>query len=251
VTHLLFNNVGSHGEWDDESARELFHARFRRLAPLASELGMPFVQIDSNLAGVLRIDFRAVHITSNVAAVLCLQGLFGRYPYASGHTYSQYCIEHDDPFVLAEPALMPVLSTESLEVIATGSQYARTEKTEHILAIPSTRQHLNVCVRAHDGGRNCSACDKCCRTLLTLELLGRLDEFEAAFDLDAYRRARWLFVLQVLTRRRSGTHDEILELATDRGIRFPLWKRVLGRILGLAPRGLRLRVRGVRRLLRS
>ena len=48
VTHLLFNNVGSHGD-DEKKSKRLFHRRYNRLKPLTEQMGLPFIAIDSNI----------------------------------------------------------------------------------------------------------------------------------------------------------------------------------------------------------
>jgi hypothetical protein len=45
VTHLVNNNVGAHGDGGDA----LWATRWRALAPMAAELGLPFIRVDSNL----------------------------------------------------------------------------------------------------------------------------------------------------------------------------------------------------------
>ena len=47
VSHLLFNNVGSHGS--GAAGIQLFRKRNERLLPAVSKIGLPWVQIDSNL----------------------------------------------------------------------------------------------------------------------------------------------------------------------------------------------------------
>lgn len=49
VTHLLFNNVGSHGK----GGERLFRDRYARLKPVVEWLGLPFVMINSNVRYIL------------------------------------------------------------------------------------------------------------------------------------------------------------------------------------------------------
>ncbi len=80
---------------------------------------------------------------------------------------------------------------------------------------------LNVCASGEGSGRNCSRCFECCRTLLTLEILGQTEAFAGVFDLDAYQQERRRFVRKVLKKdRKNPLNREILELASK--MRFKL-----------------------------
>lgn len=57
--------------------------------------------------------------------------------------------------------------------------------TAKVTLLADAHEFLDVCVNSVDGS-NCSHCEKCPRTLLTLEILGNLDDFASRFDLDRY-----------------------------------------------------------------
>ena len=61
------------------------------------------------------------------------------------------------------------------------------QKTLLVAELPVARQSLTVCTGVTPDGRNCSTCDKCLRTELTLEIAGHLDAFDERFDLGAFR----------------------------------------------------------------
>ena len=50
--------------------------------------------------------------------------------------------------------------------------------------VPSYR-YLNVCLK---DGDNCGVCEKCVRTLLGLDALGKLDEYNQVFDTQYYKQ---------------------------------------------------------------
>jgi len=229
LTHLVFNNVGSHGQ--GQGGRAMFRRRYERLVPLARELGLPYIAIDSNLPEILDSDFERTSTTRNVAAVLAMQRLFGKYLYASTERYEDCHVRPPRPLpwpevgiAISDPIALPLLSTETTECISTGCQYARTEKTRRVSEIPYSYKYLDVCVTDIVDG-NCSACTKCARTLFTLELLGKLPLYEKVFDLTRYRQARRRYLLEVLTSRHFLL-KEIRELAEERRFRFPLSLRL-------------------------
>ncbi|MBN2466485.1 polysaccharide pyruvyl transferase family protein [candidate division WOR-3 bacterium] len=225
VTHLLFHNVGSHGR----GGRRLFEERFAGILPAARELGLPLLKVDSNLEEFFSdptLGYMLTHVPRGVSAALTLQGLIGRYFYASGYRYQDCRIAESDSLAFADPVAVPLLSTEVTECIPTGSQYSRVEKTERISDMPITHRYLDVCVDSLAAG-NCSKCWKCNRTMLTLEILGKLDKYRKVFDLNIYRRNRTRFMGEVL----SG-HDpffkEMIDRANELGWHFPdtarLWR---------------------------
>lgn len=190
VTHLLFNNVGSHGVggWG------LFHRRFERLRPVAEETGLPFLPVDSNLDGFYppAVSFQRSHSVRNAAVSHLLRPGIGRLLYAGSYRFRDCRVsEHVDSAVL-DPILLPLLSVAGLDLVSTGGSSSRVEKTVRIAEWPIVRRHLNVCVNPHHEGPkpNCSACWKCLRTLATLEIAGLLEEFGEVFDLGVYRDCR-------------------------------------------------------------
>lgn len=76
ITHLTFNNVGSHGE--GEKAENLYHIRLERPKRFAEKYGFEFVTCNSNLQNVVEQNHFKSHTYSSMFAVYCLQKtLFG------------------------------------------------------------------------------------------------------------------------------------------------------------------------------
>lgn len=223
VTHLLIHNVGSHGH--GEAGRRVFEERFSRTLPAARELGMPIIKIDSNLDDLFctsGLGFQLTNVARGVSAVLTLQKLIGRYLLASSFRYADCRVHKTYDMAYADPMALHLLSTESTECISTGSQYSRVEKIARISDVPITYRYLDVCVspgKAEQAG-NCSKCWKCNRTMLTLEMLGKLDRYSSVFDLNVYRKNRVRFMGQVLVSR-DVLMKEVAESARQRHWRFP------------------------------
>ena len=86
-----------------------------------------------------------------------------------------------------------------------------------ILDLPGVERWLNVCWFDHPEGRNCSRCPKCRRTMLTLEVVGELERFSGAFDLEIWQRDRSVYLKQLYGPRVGAFEREIVELARERG----------------------------------
>jgi hypothetical protein len=136
----------------------------------------------------------------------------------------------------ADPMAIPLLATETLDLVATGSQHSRVAKTSLVTRVPRATRFLNVCANDTPDGGNCSACSKCCRTLLTLEMLGELEAFAGVFDLATWRRVRNRYIAsQVLhPRRPPPLTREIREYAAATGYHFTVGQ-YLGALLNNLP----------------
>lgn len=55
---------------------------------------------------------------------------------------------------------------------------------------PLAHKFLNVCLYPNKQPENCGKCDKCKRTLLALDMLGKLDLFNAVFPVEEYQKSK-------------------------------------------------------------
>ncbi|MGA2034877.1 MAG: hypothetical protein ABSG68_21715 [Thermoguttaceae bacterium] len=212
VTHCVFNNVGAHGSGPSEANRRLFRDRLALVKPCLDELGLPLLWVDSNLTEFLKMGFQKTHVFRNLSAILLLQGLFGKYLYASAYHHKDCHFRETYDLAFSDPAAVHLLSTETLRSISTGCQYTRVEKTAKVSDWAVAQRYLNVCVNPDAKGQNCSVCEKCCRTLLTLELLGKLELFRTIFDLGKYRTVRSAFLSKCLLSQEDPFCKEIADL---------------------------------------
>ncbi|MFC1462377.1 hypothetical protein ACFLQU_02115 [Verrucomicrobiota bacterium] len=226
ITHLLFNNVGSHGP----DGQQLFLQRYQRLLPVTKLLALPFVIVDSNLDSFYgpQLGFQQTHTARNASVALLLQKGIGRFMYASTFRYSDVFVGPTYDMAYCDTVALPLLSTEILDAFSVSSEYSRVEKTLRVAQFPDSYGTLDICVKTHNttGYTNCSTCWKCLRTLLTLEIAGYLDRYGASFDLEAYRTRRDEYCASLL-----HSHDpllqEIAQFAKDRNYSFPIWSLLI------------------------
>lgn len=233
ITHFVFNNVGAHDEWDSKRGREIFNARYDLLKGYPNELGIEFIKIDSNLSDILRWNFEQTHVPRNVSAILMLQKLFAKYYYSSSYQYKDCFIGPHYEIALTDPAAVHLLSTETLECISTGCQYSRVEKTRRMAKVPGANRWLNVCIFPSSDGKNCSICTKCCRTLLTLEMLGILEDFEQVFSLEKWKKVKNGYLIKALEDKNNLYIREIRDYANMSGYSFKPWHKVASKILNV------------------
>ncbi len=236
LTHLFFNNVGSHGEWDSKKASDLFEKRFALIEDFARQTGLEFIKVDSNLSDILQMNFEQTHVPRNASAVLLMQKLVSRYYYSSGFSYEDSFVAESSAIAHADPIAVPLLSTETLEFIPAGAQYSRVDKTQHVAALAYAHKWLNVCISPKDG-RNCAGCTKCCRTLFTLELLGQADRFAEVFDMETWKWARKWYVPEVILNRKvkESYVEEIRAKMKEQGKTFTLRERAHALLVNVLP----------------
>lgn len=224
LTHLFFNNVGSHGPFGER----LFRKRYARLLPVADRLGLPLIEVNSNLDMFYAdFSFQQTHTLRNVSVALLLQSGIGRFMYSSGYNYAQLSMGPFHDMALADPVALPLLSTDGMDAISEGSQYTRVQKTLIASKLTDSYKFLDVCV-VDANEVNCSACMKCMRTLLTLDIAGCLGRYASAFNLETYRMNRPRYVEEVL-QSRNPLLSEIVDFAEECGISLTCLQSTAGR----------------------
>ncbi len=98
----------------------------------------------------------------------------------------------------SHPVSDPLFSTTTTRIVHEGL-YSRLDKIRFLAQYPEALRELHVCFRGRDGrgqdDSNCCRCEKCYRTMITLELLGALEAC-SLFDREQFdvRRIRDIFV---------------------------------------------------------
>ena len=132
----------------------------------------------------------------------------------------------------SHPLLDPLWSSDMLEFIHHGCEARRIEKVEFIAGFDAALNNLRVChlKGSNEGAYNCSRCSKCVRTMLSLEVAGKLSQCPCFHQpLDA------LSVTALATKDRYRSFlAENLEAMRRRGIRPDLQRVLEGLLRGPA-----------------
>lgn len=202
VNSLFVMNCGDNGPFEEKKTREIWLKRAELDKKAADELGLPMYLIDSNLHSFsfpLKTGHNGLVYVTKYCIAMALQKYIKRYLTASCTSYdscSEYSLfERDIDIAYYCETYMPhLVSTERFETVIDGCQYERSDKIKKICDWDIAKKYLNVCLEPNDDMSNCSKCQKCARTLLVLETLGKLDNYQDIFDLDVYRKNRsfWL-----------------------------------------------------------
>ena len=188
VTHCLMVNG-----FDDDSDLEntgSFRALQRLYEPVMAAHGLELVTARTNLLKFLGVGLRAQAFAAFLTApALALGDLFSRFYLSAGARVTDMGLFKDGSHLMLDH----LLSTETMETSHEGAHLTRLEKTLAISRWPETYGRLRVCFHATgvqegiEAVANCCTCEKCLRTMVTLELAGALANY-ACFPRQLERR---------------------------------------------------------------
>ena len=216
VRQLLFFNVGSNGERNDDRARAFYSGCLQRVRLAADRVGLPQLTVDSNLADFYEkvgMNHQLTATAPSVSAALAVQARVSRYLLASGPTWARSGYGPSATMEFTDPYYLPLCRTERFDTVSVGGELKRGEKIERLVKHQFVRDFLRPCT---SGLENCGRCGKCKGTLLPLEIIGVLPEFNRVFDLEKWASVREEYVAEV-RRRRFGPRREMADFAEAHG----------------------------------
>lgn len=183
------------------------------------EAGLPVLSVKSNLdADYYRGGYGYTGVYRNMACILALSKYFKKYYCSSAGWPKFYDPTLRDGSEHYELLMCDCLSTDSVEFIL-SDEMTRFQKTAAIADYELARKHLDVCFNFN----NCGHCSKCYRTLITLELLGKLDLYADCFDIEKYKNNRkeaYYWLLKTADKKSKEDNaifaNELLEIATKK-----------------------------------
>lgn len=214
LTHLCINSVGSfhkgYAKYGISKAKKDIYERAQRIA---DELHLPLIESNSNIKEQFEIYFEYAHTYYSVFAIYCMQKLWKTYFYgSSGRDFSAFNLKNNSTksSALYELLSLPCFSTKNLRIYSEGATKTRIEKTKDIADNPIVQKYLHVCCT---NGNNCNWCLKCKRTILTLDALGKLNDFRDVFNIEYYKKnkqeyLKWLYKEHIFD---GKMHDAIYE----------------------------------------
>ncbi|MCB0967818.1 MAG: hypothetical protein KDB37_13360 [Ilumatobacter sp.] len=159
-------------DWNDQLNRRISE----RLHEAASMLGLPLIEVESNLAAFGRasnVGWNDYHGAAMAGVAHLLSPGFSRFVIPASTTYAQLYPLGSHPMV------DPLWSSEELEIVHHGADSTRTEKLRAVADDPASRRHLRVCFENRDGAYNCGRCEKCVRTAVGVRIAGVEGRFES------------------------------------------------------------------------
>lgn len=229
INSLFIFNCGTHGDYENPASHQLFEKRYELNKKAADELKLPVFQVSSNVhAFTHKIGEQKMGYFAICSCIFSLQKKIVKYYISSGDSYQESKAfaqnEHDfDLFGFAESYLVPLLQTEHMQLIIDGCQYQRSQKTENIADWEIAQMHLNVCVNTTDG-TNCCICSKCMRTLVVLDVMGKLEKFGNVFDIAKYRKHAFRAKCDMVAGyRKNNFYTDNVDFARAYNYPMPSW----------------------------
>ena len=225
---LFMFNCGWHGKYSDPNTFKTFMARSDKNRKACDEMGLPLIEVDSNLHAFLAKLGDQISYFKLYTCAFAMEGALRRYYISSSYSYRD-SIEYGaqsrnrDWSEFGDATALPLMHSERMELVSDGCQYTRTQKTERIADWDIAQKYLNVCCRKN-AIENCSVCQKYVRTLLALEAAGKLEQFAGVFDLDAYKKISHYQKCTVVHRRNSkqdGFRRDIYRFYQKKGVALP------------------------------
>lgn len=232
ITHLTYFNVGAMGYVNLEKAKASYDKDIKMVFSFAKEVDLPVVSLESNFSLLYKdFDFDASGDLRNFSAALSLQKLFGKYLYGSSFPITDFRFDKDQTGFY-ESLLAPLTSTESTEIVIANPDMTRVDKTRYIVDNPLVQKYLYVCwkeliankwpnsveAKVKDLHLNCTRCDKCKRTLLAIDLLGKLDMYKNIFDIPHWNSVKDDYIVNVISNRYYNTfYKELYDLMGEVG----------------------------------
>jgi hypothetical protein len=168
------------------SKADAFERHFARLTSVARELGAEMIPLTTNLRETRWGQLPWETFASGAALGSCLlifERRFGTALLPSSFDYRTLM-----PWG-THPLSDPMYSTSGMRILHDGASHSRNEKTEYIVGHKVVLDNLHVCFQGEDGSgqddSNCCRCSKCYRTMVVLDILGKLKDCPM-FDLSRY-----------------------------------------------------------------
>ena len=158
---------------------------------IASHHDLPLIVMRSNLDEDY---YRGGRIYGSMyrflACTLALEHLYGTYiSSSSGHDNSMVEVSLTVPTQHYEGLLCECCQTETLRYMTSDSA-SRPEKLQALTGDDDARRYVAVCYDTGPRGENCGRCYACMKTMIPLDIMGKLDLFGESFDVEKYYRER-------------------------------------------------------------
>lgn len=223
LTHLCVFNIGAINNcYGAENIPRVKQTVFTRAEAMSKKVKLPLLKLESNFQDVFPQDHYRSHTYMDALAIYALQKLWRIYYYSSSNFYGEFSLKEnmDNPPGYFEPFLLDCFSTSKLKIFSAGSECDRLDKIYLLSENPLVQNHLHVCTKEEN---NCGRCEKCIRTLLALDALGKLNKFGAVFDLNAYSKNRskiYVFLYNQFILNHNPVYSKIFSILSNRHKKF-------------------------------
>lgn len=152
---------------------------------IATHHGLPHIEIKTNFD---RDFYRGGLVYTGMyrffSCVMSLEHLFSTYLFTSSGSGS----DSEEPSLFVphyEDFLCECCSSENFRFIVSDHE-ERFTKIQEVADDPDLQKYVSTCSNETDNEKNCGECFGCWKTMVPLDLIGKLDKFQACFDIEKY-----------------------------------------------------------------
>lgn len=200
LTHFCVFNQGAFGGSFYSTNRDFAVKKiYAKEKALADELGLPIINLETNLESLIKIPVDKFVVYAMGIQIMSISKLIGTYLYSSsGDDYSGFSVKDTSKkdISYADILTLHCISHGPTYFYSAGGAKTRFEKFKAFADNKLVKKHLFSCLTQTF---NCGVCPKCYRNLLTIDALGKLDDFKEVYDIENYRMNR-LSALEYLVR---------------------------------------------------
>ncbi len=225
LTHLLIANQFNIYRSEEDTRKEFEELKESSLE-IAENYNLELVTVYTNHHEFLFDGFVSQFSFRICSYVLALQKLFGVYYVSSDvpFKYFDFNAHESDGADLFNASMV---STDTLTFYSSGGETGRTDKIAYFAADPFIQSHLRVC--NYHTNVNCSVCEKCLRTMTSLDIVGHLGDYRSVFNLDEYGRHKNKYHATVLAGQWKASVD-LITSAKMYGYTYGIFSRIRSRI---------------------
>lgn len=216
LTHLIYVALSNHCK-DLVSLKNDFYLKLKRIEPISKELQLPIICLFSNESDFEIKDVCEWGTYRLCGMILALQKLISVYYISSGYSYADFSFKEKD-CAHAELFHLTVLSNNDVQFLSFGGEVSRQQKVKIIKDNEVVKKYLYVC--NFDSEKNCGHCDKCMRTLASLNAYGSLKEYKNIFDINFFEKQKRKYIARMLYRK-SSFDMEILDEYKKQRVKIP------------------------------
>lgn len=200
LTHLcIFNTPVAYTGAMGANVEDVRGKRFELAEKAAEEIGLPLVEINSNLSSAILMPHGDANTMINLASVFSLKKLWKTYHYASTFNISMFSVGRGNGF--NDLFIAHCFSDSDIRIYIEGIEKTRPEKVADIAEFDLARKYLHVCGYKDT---NCNVCSQCTRTMIEFEMAGKLDNFRDVFNADYYLQHRDEYYKRLFESYQSG-----------------------------------------------
>lgn len=144
-----------------------FHLSVEKSGALLNSLNIELIPISTNFRELVT-DWSHSFGSALVSCLSLFSGRFSVGLVGQGLTYSECSLLHEG----SNPLTDALLSSDSFRIVPDGTGFTRADKIYAMRDWDEFLHHLRVCWQGEQRDRNCCACEKCIRNILTFRALG-------------------------------------------------------------------------------